>query len=229
VALVRHGVTDWNARGLIQGRTDIPLSAAGVAKLRRARIAGGFLRARWFSSPLARAVQTAAQLNPGAAAVDAALIEANWGDFEGARRDDLARRIRELNLQPRRGLDFTPPGGESPRQVRRRLARWFAEVAAAGRPAVAVTHKGVIRSALSLACDWDMAADFDATFGVEVRWDAPQLFGVDGRGRVRLLRLNCPWDAPPEDDTGGGYESGGGDNSDGYESGDGGGASPPSP
>lgn len=210
VALVRHGITDWNARGVIQGRTDIPLSAAGEAKLRRTRaqIAGEFLRARWFTSPLARARQTAEMLNPGAAAVARALIEADWGDFEGARRDDLAARIRALGITPRRGLDFRPPGGESPREVRRRLARWFAAAAGAARPAVAVTHKGVIRSALSLACDWDMAADFDAAFGVEVRWDAPQLFGVDGRGRVRLLRLNCPWDEAPGGDGGGDSYSG---------------------
>jgi len=205
IALVRHGVTDWNARGLIQGQTDIPLSPAGAAKLRQtaAGIACDFRRARWFTSPLARARQTAALLNPGAAAtVEPALMEANWGEFEGARRDDLAARIRELGLQPRRGLDFRPPGGESPREVRRRLARWLAALAAGagGRPAVAVTHKGVLRSALSLACDWDMRGDFDATFGVTVRWEAAQVFRVDRAGRVRLLRLNCPWDEPPDAD-----------------------------
>lgn len=228
IALVRHGVTDWNARGIIQGRTDIPLSAAGRAKLRRTRgaIAGDFLRARWFASSLTRARQTAAILNPGAAvAVHDALMEADWGDFEGLRRDELAGRIRDLRLTPRRGLDFRPPGGESPREVRRRLARWFAEVAESPAPAVAVTHKGVLRSALSLACDWDMRADFDATFGVEVKWDAPHVFGVGGDGRVRLLRLNCPWDAPPGDGDGDGDGDDGGDgnsNSDGsdYDAGD---------
>lgn len=207
IALVRHGVTDWNARGLIQGQTDIPLSAAGAEKLRQTRtqIAAEFLRARWFTSPLARARQTAALLNPGAAAtVHDKLMEANWGDFEGLRRDDLAARIRALGITPRRGLDFRPPGGESPREVRRRLARWFTEAAKSPAPAVAVTHKGVLRSALSLACDWDMAADFDATFGVTVRWDAPHVFGVGRDGRVRLLRLNCPWNAPPDDGGGDG-------------------------
>jgi len=208
IALVRHGVTDWNARGLIQGQTDIPLSPAGEAKLRQtaATIADDFRRARWFASSLTRARQTAALLNPGAAVtVAAALAEANWGEFEGLRRDDLAARIRELGITPRRGLDFRPPGGEGARGVRQRLAGWFAEVAAGGGgagPVVAVAHKGVLRSALSLACDWDMAADFDATFGVTVRWDAPQVFRVDGDGRVRLLRLNCPWDEPPGDGDG---------------------------
>jgi probable phosphoglycerate mutase len=34
LAVLRHGPTAWNAEGRIQGRADIPLSAAGAAALR---------------------------------------------------------------------------------------------------------------------------------------------------------------------------------------------------
>jgi probable phosphoglycerate mutase len=54
------------------------------------------------------------------------------------------------------GLDFRPPGGESPREVRARLESLFADLT--DELVVCVTHKGVIRAALSLATGWDMLA-----------------------------------------------------------------------
>ncbi len=201
IALVRHGITEWNERGLIQGRTDIPLNETGVAQLQQARPGEAFLRARWVTSPLQRAVQTAAILNPrGKAETHPDLIETNWGPFEGIRRDQLARRIRELALQPDHGLDFRPPGGESARMVRRRLLGWFETLADANTETeagavVAVTHKGVIRSVLSAACDWDMSDEFRP----KPDWSLPHVFAWETGGTLRLVRLNCPWDQPPRE------------------------------
>lgn len=194
VVLVRHGITEWNELGLIQGRTDIPLSATGVAKLQQLRLCDDFLRARWVTSPLQRAMQTAAILNPRATVeIHPDLIETNWGKFEGTRRDELPRRIRKLALTPNRGLDFCPPAGESARMVRRRLLCWFEAVADADSGVVAVTHKGVIRSVLSAACDWDMTNEFSP----KADWSLPHLFEFGGDRVLRLVRLNCPWDQPP--------------------------------
>ncbi|GBQ65980.1 phosphoglycerate mutase [Ameyamaea chiangmaiensis NBRC 103196] len=62
---LRHGETDWNAAGLSQGRTDVPLNDKG---LEQARSAGGILAGHWHdyapiarvvSSPLGRALRTA--------------------------------------------------------------------------------------------------------------------------------------------------------------------------
>ena len=57
---LRHGETDWNARGLSQGHTDIPLNATGIAQ---AHAAAPLLRNRGItaivSSPLSRAYDTA--------------------------------------------------------------------------------------------------------------------------------------------------------------------------
>ena len=201
IALLRHGITEWNELGLIQGRTDIPLNATGVAQLQQTRrqLCDAFLHARWVTSPLQRARQTAAILNPGAEAeaeVQPALIEANWGAFEGMSRRELPDRIRALALKPHRGLDFLPPGGESPRMVRRRLLRWLQSIAETDIAVVAVTHKGVIRSALSAACQWDMNTDFRP----KADWSLPHLFRLHPHGVLRLERLNCPWDHPPDAD-----------------------------
>lgn len=57
---LRHGETDWNARGLSQGNVDIPLNEVGLAQ---ARTAAGLLRNRGIrsivASPLSRAHDTA--------------------------------------------------------------------------------------------------------------------------------------------------------------------------
>ena len=194
IALVRHGVTEWNERGLLQGRTDIPLSAAGAAKLQQVRPCDAFLRTRWATSPLQRAVQSAAILNPKVKAeIHPELIETNWGKFEGMRRDQLAAHICDLALVPQRGIDLTPPAGESPRMVQKRLTHWFEKIAAMRAPMVAVTHKGIIRSALSIACDWDMNSDFEQ----KPDWALPHIFQLASDGKPHLVCLNHPWEETP--------------------------------
>ena len=193
LALLRHGVTEWNQLGLIQGRIDVALNAAGVARLQTIRAHADFLDADWLTSPLQRAVQTATLLNPQKKPTIAPpLIETDWGEFEGLRSRDIAGRIRELKLKPDYGLDFTPPGGESAREVRARLTAWAATLGDTNRGCVAVTHKGVIRCALSAACDWDMADEFD----IEPDWALPHIFQISD-GEMRLLRLNHPWSESP--------------------------------
>ena len=38
LALIRHGPTEWNENGLVQGRSDIPLSDRGRAKVTQWRL-----------------------------------------------------------------------------------------------------------------------------------------------------------------------------------------------
>ena len=84
---IRHGVTDWNRQGRFQGLTDIPLNDEGVAQ---AEAAAQRLRDVRFdcvvSSPLMRAMKTAeiiAAASDKTVAVDAGLIECDFGSFEG--------------------------------------------------------------------------------------------------------------------------------------------------
>ncbi|MFD2442494.1 histidine phosphatase family protein [Bacillus sp. CGMCC 1.16607] len=64
ICLIRHGETDWNALGKLQGRTDIPLNKNGIQQVEECR---EFLKAsRWdaiITSPLMRAKQTAEIIN----------------------------------------------------------------------------------------------------------------------------------------------------------------------
>jgi probable phosphoglycerate mutase len=157
VLLIRHGPTDWNERGLIQGRADVALSARGRAEVARWRLPAAWAEARLLTSPLRRAYDTAVLLSGRAPSVDARLIEMDWGKWQGRRLAELrAAAPASMAKSEARGLDFRPPGGESPREVCARLRALFAELAADPEPAVAICHKGVIRAALALATGWDM-------------------------------------------------------------------------
>jgi broad specificity phosphatase PhoE len=159
VLLVRHGPTEWNESGRIQGRADVSLSARGRAQVARWRLPAVWAGARVLSSPLRRARETAAILTGRIPTIDDRLIEMDWGRFQGRRLAELrAQAPAEIATNEARGLDFRPPGGESPREVCARLRTLLAELTAQGQPVVAVCHKGVIRAALALATGWDMAS-----------------------------------------------------------------------
>jgi broad specificity phosphatase PhoE len=155
--LIRHGATAWNAAGRIQGRTDVPLSAHGRRQVAGWRVPEAWRDARWLASPLARARQTAALLTERPVTIEPRLCEMDWGEWEGHRLSALRAAAPEAMAENEaRGLDFRPPGGESPREVCARLAALVAELAREPAPVVAVTHKGVMRAALVLAAGWDM-------------------------------------------------------------------------
>ena len=77
IAFLRHGPTEWNVAGRVQGHTDIPLSAAGAAKMAGLRLP--FVFPRSFASTMTRARQTAAALGLPDPVLDARLMEQNWG------------------------------------------------------------------------------------------------------------------------------------------------------
>jgi probable phosphoglycerate mutase len=157
VLLIRHGPTEWNDNGRIQGRADLELSGRGRAEVARWRLPAAWAEARVLSSPLRRARDTAALLTGRTPIIDDRLIEMDWGDWQGRRLAELRARAPALmGANEARGLDFRPPGGESPREVCARLQALLAELAADPQPVVAVCHKGVIRAALVLATGWDM-------------------------------------------------------------------------
>ncbi len=190
LGVIRHGPTPWNVERRIQGRTDISLSAAGRAALAGKRPPGQFKDARWVSSPLARAVETARLIGaPETLATDGRLAEMAWGEWEGRTLADLRAELgAAMAANEARGLHFQPAGGESPAQVQDRLGPWLREVGAGPGPVLAVTHKGVIRALLSLACGWDMTGppphDLD--------WACVHAFTVSEEGEVQLKEPNLP-------------------------------------
>lgn len=192
LALIRHGPTGWNAGKRLQGRADIPLSDAGRAALAGRRVPPELAGFRWLTSPLARAAETARLLGV-TAAVEPALIEMDYGTWEG--RTLAAIRAEDPDgaaADEARGLDFRPPGGESPRDVQGRLCELAVRLLADGRDTAAVTHKGVIRAALALATGWPMTGKPPS----RLDWTAAHLFLVDAAGHWSLLRADISLEPP---------------------------------
>jgi len=191
-AILRHAPTAWNAARRLQGLTDTPLSPAGEALARGWRLPPPADRWRRIASPLQRARRTAELLRPSApVTVDTALREMGFGVWEGFTIAELRTRVGMAFIDAEsRGLDFQPPGGESPRATMLRLRRWAKEIAAAGRPAVAVSHKAAIRALLALATGWDMMGRPPH----KLDWHRLHFFVAAPDGSVAVERLNVPFD-----------------------------------
>lgn len=188
LALIRHAPTAWNRQGRMQGREDVPLLDESRADLMRRRIPGAYAKFRALSSPLRRCLETAAMLRL-AVSPDARLTEMDWGEYQGRTLAELRHAHgADLATNEARGLDFRPPGGESPRDVQTRVAPLLRELGAAGRPTIAVTHRGVIRAIYARATNWDMTGDPPEELDVY----ALHLFVLDRDGVPRVERLNLP-------------------------------------
>jgi probable phosphoglycerate mutase len=187
ILFIRHGPTDWNVRGLIQGRSDVPLSAEGRAEVARWRLRPEFHGWRWYVSPLRRAAETAALLGARDYRLEPRLMEAHWGRWEGQSLEQLRSELGDVfAAMARRGLDLLPPDGESPRMVCGRLSHWLAEVATNSTPIVAVSHAGILRAAYSLATGWEMRdkAPLARAHGFA------HLYGLSADGRLTVRELN---------------------------------------
>jgi probable phosphoglycerate mutase len=123
--LVRHGETEWSLSGQHTGVTDLPLTAAGERQalaLRDRLKPNAFTKV--FSSPLQRARRTCELSGYGSIAeLDVDLVEWNYGDYEGRKRDwILAQRPDWLIF--RDGC----PNGESPPAVAARADRVISRI-----------------------------------------------------------------------------------------------------
>ena len=152
IILIRHGETEWNREGRIQGyHGDSRLTENGRAQAQKlaARLASEEVGAL-YSSDSERARQTAAPIVAVlrmVAVYDTALRERNYGEFEGWTYADLERERPEAYSKFRsRDPGYAPPGGESGAQFSARILAALERVAksAAGRQAAVVTHGGVL-------------------------------------------------------------------------------------
>ena len=148
LTLIRHGMTEANEKRLYCGSTDLPLSEAGRAALRRA--APGASGTRYISSGMRRCSETlAAIFGDVPYEIDPAFREVDFGDFEmksyDMLRDDPAYQAwltgdNEKNV---------PPHGESGEQMTARVLAALERVLSDGRDTVLVTHGGVIAAIMT--------------------------------------------------------------------------------
>jgi broad specificity phosphatase PhoE len=152
--LVRHGETDWNAAGRLQGSSDIPLNDKGRAQaLALASQLSHHGVERVWTSDLSRARETgaiiAAHLGLEAPSVEADLRERRFGVFEGLTRDEIAARY-PVEWRSWHDKTVMPEGGEAREASIARLAAALERLwdQTAGTSLV-VSHGGIIRLWLS--------------------------------------------------------------------------------
>ena len=160
VYFLRHGQTDWNLEGLIQGSIDTPLNDTGLVQAKAlgralADVPGLGRGFQFFVSPLQRARQTmdhvasALGLAAGDIGVAAELRELGFGVWEG-------KPFWELKASPvypadgRSRYSWRPQGGESYADGRERITAWLDRLRG---PAVVVSHGAIGRCLLGHLCD----------------------------------------------------------------------------
>lgn len=149
LALVRHGETDWNRQGRIQGTTDVPLNETGLAQATAAaaRLGSELFAQDWsgvITSPLSRARVTgeviAGTLGIPFLPTMPGLAERDYGQGEGMEID--AARLRY-------------PGGDYPESegndlVLERALSSIEDIRSRHRrPVIVVAHGGLLHTLLS--------------------------------------------------------------------------------
>ena len=165
--VVRHGETEWNAQGRIQGHSDVPLADRGRQQARAiARRLQGHAFDAAYSSDLSRTRETAEMiLGESGIPLESTpmLREYQKGVFEGLTVHEYARQYPEqYEASLVNDLDFAPTGGESMRECSARLAK-FAELLVERHmddTVLVVGHGGSLRSLLVALLDLPLAANW---------------------------------------------------------------------
>jgi len=163
--IVRHGETEWNVQGRLQGHHDIPLNKTGQKQAEElGKILDKVKFAKSFSSDLLRAKETAEIIllkKKIAVETTKLLRERFFGKFEGRLwREDkeyqkLLKDFENLSKEEKK-VRKPYPDMESDEDLMNRLIPFLREVAVAypGKNVLIATHGGVVRIFLNhLGCD----------------------------------------------------------------------------
>ncbi|KUM26590.1 phosphoglycerate mutase [Mesorhizobium loti] len=156
VYIARHGQTEWNAEGRLQGQADTDMNALGREQaIGNGRRLAGFVRNPadfdFVASPMRRTRETmelmrvAMGLDRLAYRTDPCLVEMSFGDWQGFTFAELEARLPGSTDGRRHAKwDFQPPGegAESYEMLLDRIKPWFDSLRG---PTVCVTHGGVMR------------------------------------------------------------------------------------
>ena len=149
---MRHGETEWNRLGIIQGWTDIPLNETGHGQAKS--VARAFAAhpevsrdCRFAVSPLGRTRQTMAHISealalpPSHVSIAPSIKELGFGIWEGKPFWEL-KASPIYPADPETRYSWRPQGGESYSDGLERLAAWLSAIT---EPTVVVAHGAIGR------------------------------------------------------------------------------------
>jgi broad specificity phosphatase PhoE len=188
--LVRHGESEGNASGIIQGRLDFGLTPTGIEQARH--VANHLSRdglARIVSSPLKRAWQTAEIISDVLAVpieADDDLLEYDVGAVSGLRAPEIREKFPEIMAAWQKGIRPVFPGAEDRAHFHVRVRGALDRLCAGDETVLAVTHGGVISS----ICYAVVGAHPDRRGLFETANCAVTEVVKDRSGRLALARAN---------------------------------------
>ncbi|MFC1627311.1 histidine phosphatase family protein [Patescibacteria group bacterium] len=157
IYLVRHGETDWNKKGILQGHKNPKLNPTGIQQAQK--VAKRLKNIKFdaaYSSDLSRAKQTAEIIvleHELAVVTRKAIREQSMGKYEGVKRSifrkelkDLLEKIQAMSDEER--FKFKRPHGiESHEKVVERFIRFLREIAVAhpNKTILVVSHGGLMK------------------------------------------------------------------------------------
>lgn len=173
--LVRHGRTDMNAAGCLQGRVDRPLDDIGLEQARQVAAAVGRPDVL-IASPLLRARQTAAAFGVEAT-IDERWQEIAYGEYEGKPLRDVSEAEWQIWRTDRH---YTSPGGESlaDLDIRVRAACEDLLQLARDRTVVVVSHVSPIKAGVA----WALGVDIMTSWRCQLDQAAVCRISVSDRG-----------------------------------------------
>ena len=183
--LIRHGETEWSASGQHTGRTDLPLTAAGV---REAKELGRYLAKRPFAlvltSPLQRAHETCKLAGYGGAAqIEPDLSEWNYGAYEGRTSAQIQESVPGWTI-----WTSPVPQGETIQQVATRASRVIERAVKAGGHVALFAHGHLLR--ILTACWLGLPPDAGRFFALGTA-------SVSVLGYERETRVIARWNVLP--------------------------------
>lgn len=197
IYLIRHGQTDWNIAGKIQGATDIALNETG--REQAACLAKGMEHrsvTQIFSSPLKRAVETAKAIgnSQGVEVIQLEqLKEVTFGEWEGMTWPAIGERYPEAyNRWCINPVDVAPPGGEQQEDIRRRCREGIRLILEQAMGDLAIVAHGAVLAYLMECLLEDNAPDEQiivknaSITTVEYREDTKQMVIVQANDTAHL-------------------------------------------
>jgi len=185
--LVRHGETEWNAEGRIQGWAPVGLSERGR---RQAERVSAYLADRYditavVSSDLQRTVETADTIADGVGQpteTDRRLRERHFGVYQGLLSATFFDRFPEMDLleSGRDAAEYTPESGESWVDVRERVFAAIDDLEDGTGTTVVVTHVNPIRILLGNRKGLDLVSTL-----TELSVDNCSVTEIGPDGRIR--------------------------------------------
>ena len=155
--IARHGETEWNRTGRIQGHSDVPLNERGRLQVRMlAKRLAGYGFSAVYTSDLSRGIESSQAIIEGSGTsieTDSDLREFSYGEWEGLTLEEAETRD-PTDFAKRMGLGynaFAAPGGEDTAKILERVRRFYMKAVKRHSDAddlLIVAHGGPIRALL---------------------------------------------------------------------------------